>query len=366
MRKSIFAPILLLLWLAGPVAASTATEPVPDLNPEPPVARLAYVTETAASPARVWLASATGAAPKPLGPGDQPLLAPNGQSVAVSLFGSKVGAQESGESIAIYSATGAPTTSYLNLATATTTSLAWSPDSRYLAVYVQSNALTNIAASSGLDVIDTQTGAVTSIAKGLIYGASFARDGSDRVVLALAHSLLGKASTNLYISNPDGSDRHRLTDDGGSLNPVWGPKYIAYDRERRRSQAPIYQIWLATSSNARVRRLTNVPADPLVEGLVPLAFSADGGGLLAEFVGEDTSAAWTVDVASGRARELRLAHHRLGELMGAGISQNGSTVLIDQNVLENPPSSARIVAMPFSGGAPRVLVAHGAEASWNR
>ena len=46
------------------------------------------------------------------------------------------------------------------------TPLAWSPDSRYLAVERQSNGTTNFAAGSGLDVIDTQTGTVTHDRRG--------------------------------------------------------------------------------------------------------------------------------------------------------------------------------------------------------
>ena len=46
-----------------------------------------------------------------------------------------------------------------------------------------------------------------------------------------------------------------------------------------------------TPADPRVRKLTHVRVGPLVQGLVPLAFSADGARLLAEFEGEDTSEA---------------------------------------------------------------------------
>lgn len=350
---------------AAPVASgavSAAPEAAPDLTPETPVPRLTYVTETATSTAKVWLASASGSEPKLLGPGDQPLLAPNGQSVAVSLFGTSNGVSEHGPSIGIYSASGAPVADYLDLETATATPLAWSPDSRYLAVYRQSNESVLIAQGSGLDVIDTQTGTVTSIAEGAIYGASFARDGSDRLVFALSHSLSPSASTNLYESEVDGAGLHRITSDGRSLNPVWGPSYIAYDRERLRHESPEYQIWLASPSGARVRRVTHVAVGPLVQGLVPLAFSASASRLLAEFEGEDTSDAWAVSVASGRARSVNV--HGMG-VQGAGISSDGNTLLIDENAFEQPPSNGRVATTPFAGGHSKVLVAHGSQASWN-
>ena len=75
-------------------------------------------------------------------------------------------------------------------------------------MYRQSNEPVLIAQGSGLDVLDTQTGAITSIAEGAIYGASFARDGSDRLVFALAHSLSPSAPVNLYESEVDGAGLH--------------------------------------------------------------------------------------------------------------------------------------------------------------
>jgi Tol biopolymer transport system component len=345
-------------------ARSAAFEAVPDLNPELPVQRLAYLTETATSTSKVWVASLSGAEPKLLGPGQQPLLSPDGHSVAVSLFGDTSGPDEHGPSIGIYPAAGGPIVDYLSLETATATPLAWSPDSRYLAVALQSTNVTNIAAGSGIDVIDTQNGAVTQIAAGSVYGASFAPDGSDRLVFALSHSEAFAGAVNLYVSEADGAGLHRITSDGRSLHPLWGAKYIAFDRERSRKLSPEYQIWLESpSGGAPVRRVTHIPVDPLSQGLVPLAFSADGNRLLAEFEGEDNSEAYAVNVVSGHARIVTV-HGQ--SVLGAGISASGNTLLVDQGAFEQPPSHAHVVAVPFAGGGgAKVLVANGSQASWN-
>lgn len=365
MRASLAACVVFLSLLvgsaAGEVVSDAAAEAaVPDLNPEPP--RLAYLTETATSTPKVWIAAADGSDAKLLGPGQQPLLAPNGQSVAVSLFGATPGVDEHGPSIGIYPASGAPVGDYLSLETATATPLAWSPDSRYLAVERQSNGTTNIAAGSGLDVIDTQTGAVTPIAAGTIYGASFARDGSDRLVFGLSHSESFAGGVNVYMGEADGAGVHRITSDGRSLNPLWGPTYIAYDRERSRHLSPEYQVWLATPAGVRVRRLTHIAVGSLVQGLVPLAFSSNGSRLLAEFEGQDTSGAYTVNVVSGHAHSVTVHGQTV---QGAGISGDGSTLLLDAGSFEQPPSHGRIVTVPFAGGHATTLVAHGSQASWN-
>jgi Tol biopolymer transport system component len=354
----------LLVSLAA-IASAQGSLPVIDAPPSapPPVQRLAYVTGTIKSPSAVWVAQPNGAEPKRLGPGDSPLLAPDGQLVAASLFGA-TGDSEGGPAIAIYSAVGAPTNEYLNLATATATPLAWSPDSRYLALSLMSTAVHNIARQSGLAVIDTQTGTVTTIMHGQINGASFAPDGSDRLIFGRAPSLSVNAPSNLYVSQPNGTEAKPLTHDGRSLNPVWGPSYIAYDRERlRKNYAPIFQIWLTSLAGGGARRLTNMHVDKLVVGLVPLVFSSSGAGLLAEFEGQDTSEAWTLSIPAGHPR--RLTWHGQS-VVGAGLSQDGTTVLIDAQGIEGPPSSGLIASMPFGGGPATRLVAHGSQASWNR
>jgi hypothetical protein len=335
----------------SPAAGSAATEA--------PMPRLTYVTETATGTSKVWVASASGSEAKPLGPGQQPLLAPNGQSVAASLFGVPSDS-EHGPAIGVYPAAGGPVANYLNLETATAAPLAWSPDSRYLAVAAQP---TNIRAPSTLDTIDTQTGTVTQIAAGTIYGASFARDGSDRLVFGLSHSESFAGGVNLYMSEADGAGLHRLTSDGHSLNPLWGPSYVAYDHERNRHLSPEYQISLATPAGVPVRKLTHISVGSLEQGLVPLAFSADGGRLLAELEGQDTIGAYAVTVASGHARSVTVHRHAV---IAAGISADGSTLLLDEGSFEQPPSHGRIVSVPFAGGNPTLLVAHGSQASWNR
>jgi hypothetical protein len=346
-----------------PAARAVAAESVSDLTPEVTVPRLAYLTETATATPKVWVASVNGSEAKLLGPGEQPLLAPDGQLVAASLFGVSPGVDEHGPAIGVYPASGAPIVDYLNLETNTASPLAWSQDSRYLAVQLQSNQIVDGRVASSLDVIDTQTQTVTQIAKGTIYGASFAHDGSDELVFGLSHSESFASGVNLYVSEPNGSGLHRLTSDGRSLEPVWGPRYIAYDRERARHLSPEYQIWLVSpSGGAPVRRVTHIAVDALAQGLVPLAFSANGNRLIAQFEGQDQSGAYAVNVITGRAHEVTV-HGRA--VIGAGISSSGSTLLIDENALFQPPSKARVASIPFAGGHSHVLIAHGSQGSWN-
>jgi hypothetical protein len=321
---------------------------------------VAFVTETGSSPATVWLTEDLGRTRTRLGPGAQPLVAPSGQQVAASLFGTGANSN-SGPALAIYWTDGRPPIQVLNLATATATPLAWSRDLRYVAVQLQSTSPGNAASGSGLVVVDISLHTVDRVASGQIYGASFAPNGSDQLVYGRSSSLSLSAPVNLYIGRPDGTAQRRLTRDGRSLNPVWGGRGIAYDRERlRRNDAPVYQIWLRSPTGPGIRRLTNIHVRTLASGLVPLAFT--GKRLLAEFEGQDTSEAWTLQLPSARLRRLTV---RGRSVIGAGLSGDGTQVLVDEGGLNEPASGGRVAVMPFSGGRSTVLVAHGSQASWD-
>ena len=150
-------------------------------------------------------------------------------------------------------------------------------------------------------------GTLRTIASGIIYGASFAPDGSDRIVFGRATGAepRNRRSTSTSSAAAGGALK-RITSDGRSLNPVWGPRFIAYDRERlRRNDAPVYQIWLRGPSAGAARQLTSIHVRSLVSG--PRRRSASpptGSGCSPSSVGQDTSEAWTVQVPSGRARRV--------------------------------------------------------------
>ena len=271
---------LVLAAVVGAALAGVASAGVSIAPPSGQTPTVAYVTDTASTPATVWTMALGGSQKTRLGPGTDPLVAPNGQQVAVSLYGTSP--NETGPALAIYSTTGTAPLTYLQLSGENAEPLAWSRDGRYLAVEVNSTAVTNNAAPlSGLAIVDLQLNTVKVIVHGQVSGASFAPNGSDELVYGLSSSQLLTGPVNLYRSSADGSNRVALTSDGRSLNPVWGPASIAYDKEQlRHNVAPLYQIWLRSLSGSRARRLTNVPVASLVSGLVPLAFSADGSRLV--------------------------------------------------------------------------------------
>ncbi len=310
---------------------------------------LAYVTGAAGGPPVVWLADSDGRHARRLGPGSQPLLAPDGALVAAS----------GASGLLVYPSAGGPPRRYFAGPAATATAVAFSPDSRYLAVALTStNPVSDRA--SGLAVIDTTTNDYRILARGQIYGASFAPDGSDRIAYASATSPALNARVDIYEIGADGTGLAQITRDGRSLNPLWGPGVIAFDHERLRADAePAYQVWITTSDGGIRHALSDLSIPPLRDGLVPIAFSEAGTVLLAEYVGQDTSQAWLLGLPAGRAERLAAG------LVGAGLSRDGQRALVERGGFLSAPSHGVIETVPLAGGRPRVLVRHGSEPSWN-
>ena len=315
----------------------------------PSIPRVAYVTGTGSSASTVWIARADGSHARRLGRGSQPLLAPDGSLVAAS----------STPGLVLYSASGVALRRYFETSDAIATAAAFSADSRYLAVVLSTRDPVS-ASFSSLAVINTATLAHRIVARGQIYGASFAPDGSDRLAYASAGSLALSARIDIHVAGADGSGAAQITHDGRSLNPVWGARGIAFDHERLRTNAePAYQIWVMASDGSARRPLTALGIPALREGLVPTAFSADGAVLLAEYVGQDTSQAWILRLSGGRPAALG------DNLVGAALSRTGRTALVDRSGFLSAPNRGVVEAWPLAGGRPRILSAHGSEPSWN-
>ncbi len=232
--------------------------------------------------------------------------------------------------------------------------LAWSPDSRYLAVSVAGYVTTGVGNGSqraGLYVIDERTDRATRIAVGYPAGASFAPDGPDRLVYGLGRSSSITGRLDLYTSNPDGAAVHQLTHNGRSLNPVWGRRGILFDRESKPSK---YQIFFR-ANDGLTRQITDAQLSGEDQGLVPVDISSDGNRLVAMFENFENWQLWTISVSDRRSRELTSPRTTV---TSAAISRNGRSVLFG--------TVHKIEQVPFAGGMTRVIVTDASQPSWNR
>jgi len=307
--------------------------------------KLAYVTGLAGAHPQVHVANADGSGAATLGSGVDAQISPDGVNVAIVTPYTR-----RGTALVVRPASGGPARTLVT----TIDSLgpvAWSPDGALLSVVINTRRLV---------VIDVASGARRLVARGSIQGASFSPD-SRRI--AYARSVLPRLSAHVdvYVAGVDGSGTRRITHDGRSLWPLWGPTQIAFTHERlRRRDAPVYQLRVMRPDGSAVRELTHVRVPRLLSGLTATAWSADGSRLLAEYGGQDTSEAWTVDVASGRARDLT---GRFDGVIGAALSADGSTVLVQRGYYDDPTHQS-IATIPFAGGRATTLVRRGSAPSW--
>jgi hypothetical protein len=112
----------------------------------------------------------------------------------------------------------------------------------------------------------------------------------------------------------------------------------------------------------QVRRLTHTKVDPLLQGLYPTAWSANGRRLLAEFEGQDTTYAVTVNPRTGAQRPLGEATEQ--GFLGTGLSADGKFVLGKTMGFEPGPGTD-VGIVPYGGGGVKVLAHNAFEPSWS-
>lgn len=236
-----------------------------------------------------------------------------------------------------------------------------------------------------LVLIDVSSGAQRTIARGYFAGVSFAPESGQQggqLVYARAGRERFPLRADVFRLDllPPGSESaafdalalrpelpDRITRDHRSLYPLWGPNgRIVYAKQlgaERRRYGPKNELFLMDPGGGRVRRLTHTRVDPLLLGLVPTDWSADGRRLLAEFQGQDTSYAVTVDPRTGAQHPLTRDYER--GLVGSALSANGRRVLGYTGGFEPGPDHD-VVEVPYGGGKPRVLARNAFQPDWSR
>ncbi|HEV3054645.1 MAG TPA: hypothetical protein VGX45_08340, partial [Solirubrobacteraceae bacterium] len=111
------------------------------------------------------------------------------------------------------------------------------------------------------------------------------------------------------------------------------------------------------------QQITHTNPGLLVSGLAPIAVSADGTHLAADYGGQDTDSGYAVNLVTHKVTQLRAGQQNV---TAWGISRDGQRVLVSVGGFQQGPSTGKVETMPFGGGAPTLLVAHGDDPSWNQ
>jgi Tol biopolymer transport system component len=239
---------------------------------------------------------------------------------------------------------------------------AWAPDSEWLAALTGSNG----TGPSTLILISLENGKRVKIASGYFNGVSFSPE-SDEVVYGVSKAQTIPLKSDVYKASVEGGTPTALSHDHNALNPLWGPKgEIVFARQlgiKTRQYAPANQLFVMNDEGQRISQLSHTKVDPLAEGLAPLAWSANGARLLAEFGGQDQSYAVALSAITGA--EIKLTKDPESGFQGAALSADGNAVLGTTGLGFGGDLKPKVVTVPFTGGPQKVLVVGGYSPSWS-
>ena len=315
----------------------------------------------------VWSAADNGSGTRRLAAGSNPRVSPNGQIVAFLHQGQ---GRSSQPELMLVPADGSAPVSGLAVGWRETTAFDWSPDSASIAAVLGPEI-----GPKRLVLIDVAPGAQQTIARGFFSAVSFAPEigPGGQLVYGRSASEGFPSNTDVYRYDiPTGQPIRvpvpvRLTHDHRSTSPLWGPAgkivFVKQLGAKQRKYGPKNELYLMDPAGKRVRRLTHTKVGPLLLGLFPTQWSGNGKRLLAQFEGQDTTYAVTVNPKTGAQRPLVEATEQ--GLVGAGLSLDGKRVLGATGGFEPGPGHD-VVTIPYGGGKPKVLVNNAFEPSWSR
>jgi Tol biopolymer transport system component len=338
-KLKLLLPALVLSALLALPAAAAAT--------------LAYVKNP--FNATVFVAGDDGSGARKVEAGHNPHVSPDGLSVAYLHEGPK-GAQE----LKLAAATGgAGKTLMTNVREAFY--VTWSPDSKTIAA-LRGPEL----GKRKLVLIDVATGLQSVVATGFFSGFSFDPNDSSALVYAKSGSEKYPPRSDVYRYTPGMTAA--ITRDHRSSYPLWGPNdqivFVKAIDGKKRRYGPKNELYLMNPLGGQVKRLTHTKVDPLLQGLFPTEWSADGSRLLTEFQGQDVSYAVTVNPKTGAQRPV--AGTGESGFVGTDLSADGKLVLGFNGGFDPGLRNHKVQTVPYTGGKPKTLVKHAFEPRWNR
>jgi hypothetical protein len=237
----------------------------------------------------------------------------------------------------------------------------WSPTGAKLA----------IVDGGGVVVVDPASGRRRRIVRSPHVGRiSFSPDG--RAIAYDRHNARGGEPfrSDIFVVRLSDAAITRLTHDGQSASPLWGPEWMVFERlVWRGGLRHARRLWLMRPDGSG-RRFLARGAEGLrdrfpVFGLAAVALSKDGRRLLACQSFEFGCPRVTFTVQGGRRYgfpKLSLLE-RKRHASPVDLSRDGARVLLD---VGNPHDNRNhdIYALPFAGGALRLVVRDAIDASW--
>jgi dipeptidyl aminopeptidase/acylaminoacyl peptidase len=232
----------------------------------------------------------------------------------------------------------------------------WEPDARR---YV-------LVAGKALVLVDLASHARRVLARGEICCPSFSPHGRAVAFARIGGRTSDQFRSDVYVVRVADARVTRLTHNGHGDRPAWGRSWIAYRHFHPANGWTIGQIWLMRPDGSGKRLLAagNTDVSQAEQGIDPVQFSADGRRLLGCLAHEFHCPPVALELPGGKRHALRVTPNPRRELAyGLAVSRDGKSVLVEAGGLETPH---RVLVIPFTGGAPRVLVRNAQSPTWAR
>jgi dipeptidyl aminopeptidase/acylaminoacyl peptidase len=220
-----------------------------------------------------------------------------------------------------------------------------------------------------LVLIDVTSGTLLrTVATGYFSGVSFSPDGTE-LAYSVANSEKFPPHSDVFTATIAPGKPVQITKGGNSLDPLWGPTgkivFVKQLGAKSRKYGPKNELFLMSQFGTQVKRLTHTKVGALLQGLYPTAWSASGNQLLAEFEGQDTSYAVTVNSKTGAQKPLDKMGDGERGFVGTALSADGTTVLGFTGGFEPGPNHD-VATIPYGGGKSKTLVKNAFEPDWSR
>jgi Tol biopolymer transport system component len=306
----------------------------------------------------VFAANDNGGGAFKVGPGSNPKVSPDGDVIAYQSESSggkrrlNLGAAAGGGSAPVM--TGLQDSFYVT----------FSPDSKLVAALRGPEV-----GKRKLVLIDVTSGTILrTVASGYFSGISFSPD-STELVYSVAATEKYPPKSDVYTAPVGAGKPVKITTDGKSQDPLWGPNetivFVKLLGAKTRKYGPKNELYLMNPNGKGVKRLTHTKVGALLQGLYPTGWSADGKKLLAEFQGQDTSYAVTVNPQTGAQKALDKMGDGEQGFVGTALSSDGTAVLGFTGGFEPGPDHD-VATIPYGGGKTKVLVKNAFEPDWSR
>jgi hypothetical protein len=291
----------------------------------------------------VWIADVDGSHSRRLAAGFAPKISVDGRRVAFARAGSR----------ALYVVSTKPGIAPRLLARGVD-DFVWSPDSAHIGALL----------GNRLVVLDVETKAQTTIARApdrfsWFMSFDFSPSGRDLVWVRRERTVGTEYTGDLFRAPARGGPVKRLTRSGRAKWPVWGPRRIAFAAlDPGVLASPFnqpFKLWTIRPDGGGLRQLSSR------RRLVPIAWSARGGRLLACFVAEFSCPPAAVNPLTGAVRAIK--GKGASSVVTRALSRDGRLVLVNEGHFD---TQDRVTQIPYASGPARVLARQAQSPDWNR